>query len=85
MNQFKYFVHYENPSSRDTFADQMEYLSIHELCEVQPRLPKGTTLKELGLGWIWMTMACGTTEGHAVGHSNLPSSVEIRAPWQSIK
>lgn len=50
MNQFKYFVHYENPSSRDTFADQMEYLSIHELCEVQPRLPKGTTLKELGLG-----------------------------------
>lgn len=50
MNQFKYFVHYENPSSHDTFADQMEYLSIHELCEVQPRLPKGTTLKELGLG-----------------------------------
>lgn len=34
---------------RDTFADQMEYLSIHEPCEVQPRLPKETTLKELGL------------------------------------
>lgn len=69
---------------RDTFADQMEYLSIHEPCEVQPRLPKETTLKELGLSWIWMTMACGTTKDHAVGHCNLPSSEEIRAPW-SIK
>lgn len=37
---------------RDTFADQMEYLSIHELCEVQPRLPKGPALKELGLSSI---------------------------------
>lgn len=31
------------------FADQMEYLRIHELCEVLPRLSKETTLKELGL------------------------------------
>lgn len=63
------------------FADQMEYLSIHELCEVQPGLPKETTLKELGLSRIWRTMACGTTKGHAVGRHNLPSSKEVRAPW----
>lgn len=31
------------------FADQMEYLRIHETCEVPPRLSKETTLKELGL------------------------------------
>lgn len=55
------------------FADQMEYLSIHEPCEVQPGLPKETALKELGLSRIWRTMACGTTEDHAVGRHNLPA------------
>lgn len=55
------------------FADQMEYLSIHELSEVRPRLPKETTLKELGLSWIWMTTACGTTRTCGVCH-HLPSS-----------
>lgn len=39
------------------FADQMEYLSLHELCEAQPGLPKETALKELGLSRIWRTMA----------------------------
>ena len=32
-----------------------------------------------------MTMACGTTENGAVGHHQLPSSAEIRAPQCSIK
>lgn len=65
------------------FADQMEYLSIHELCEVRPRLPKETTLKESGLSWIWMTMACGTTRTCGVCH-HLPSSEANRAPCWGI-
>lgn len=71
-NQHRCFLHYESHLPRLS-ADQMEYFSIHELCEVRPRLPKETTLKELGLIWIWMTMACGTTRTCGVCH-HVPSS-----------
>lgn len=65
------------------FADQMEYLSIHELCEVRPRLPKETTMKELRLSWIWMTIACRITRTCGVCH-HLHSSEANRAPCWGI-